>query len=136
MPPPPAFGWMKQHTDDQDKKTDWAEARTDWAEDRTVLANERTFAGWMRTGMAAVAVAIGLRAVFNEAQPEWLPKAVATLFIAIAVGIFWSARGQSVKAQSRLDTHDAEAQPTRLFTILSIAFSIAATAVGGILWTL
>ena len=127
---------MQNSDDDQDKKTDWAEWRTDWAEDRTVLANERTFAGWMRTGMGAVALALGLRAVFNEAEPTWLPKLVASLFIAIAIGLFLAARSQACKAQSRMKTHDAEAQSTRTFTVASIALSIAATVVGGILWTL
>ena len=127
---------MEQGTEGQDKKTDWAEWRTDWAEDRTVLANERTFAGWMRTGMGAVAVALGLKAVFSEADPAWLPKAVSSLFIAIAVGLFWAAAISATKAQRRLHTHDAEAQPSRLFTVTAVAFSIAATAVGAILWTL
>ena len=127
---------MDHHSDDQDKKTDWAEARTDWAEDRTVLANERTFAGWMRTGAAAVALALGLKAVFGEAEPTWVAKAVATLFIVIGVGIFWAARSQACKAQRRLHTHDAAAQSTRLFTAASVAFSLAATATGAILWTL
>lgn len=127
---------MKHGSDDQDTKTDWAEERTNWAEDRTVLANERTFAGWMRTGMAAIAIAVGLRAVFNAAEPTWLPKAVASIFIAAALIIFWSARRQACKAQARLKTHDAEAQTTRVFTILSVTFAISAIAVGAILWTL
>ena len=127
---------MERGTDDQDKKTDWAEARTDWAEDRTVLANERTFAGWMRTGMAAVALALGLRAVFDEAEPLWLPKAVATLFLVIAIVVFWAARFQAGKAQTRLDDHHAEAQPVTLFTLMAAAFTIAALAVGYVLWTL
>ena len=127
---------MDQHSDEQDKKTDWAEARTDWAEDRTVLANERTFAGWMRTGLASVALALGLKAVFGAAEPTWIAKAVATLFIAIAIGLFWAARGQAHKAQQRLHTHDAEAQPARIFTYAAVAFSVAATATGAILWTL
>jgi hypothetical protein len=38
-------------------KTELAEERTDWAEDRTILASERTFAGWVRTGLASLAVA-------------------------------------------------------------------------------
>ena len=127
---------MENGTDDQDKKTDWAENRTDWAEDRTVLANERTFAGWMRTGMASVALALGLKAVFREAEPDWLPRAVSLLFIAIAIGIFWAARAQSVKAQARLNTHDAEAQSTRLFTVSAATLTVACLTVGYILWTL
>ena len=113
-----------------------AEERTDWAEDRTALANERTFAGWMRTGMASVALAIGLRALFGPFEPTWLPKLVALVFIAIAIGIFWAARSQATKAQRRLDTHAAEAQSGRLFTILSLVFSAAAVATGFVLVTL
>jgi putative membrane protein len=127
---------MEQHSDDQDKKTDWAEARTDWAEDRTVLANERTFAGWMRTGMAAVAVALGLKAVFGPAEPDWIPKTVASVFILAAVIIFFSAWRNSTKGQNRLDTHDTEEQSSRTFGLLAAIFSVAALATGAILWTL
>ncbi|MEM7641188.1 MAG: DUF202 domain-containing protein [Pseudomonadota bacterium] len=127
---------MKQGTDDQDTKTDWAEWRTDWAEDRTVLANERTFAGWMRTGMAAIAIAVGLRAVFSEAEPTWIPKAVATLFILASLAIFYSAWKNSCKGQRRLDTHDTQEQDTTAFGLLSAMFSVGAVLVCGVLWTL
>jgi len=127
---------MKSGTEDQDKKTDWAEYRTDWAEDRTVLANERTFAGWMRTGMACIAIAVGLKAVFGEADPTWIPKAVATIFIGAALLIFWSAWRNSVKGQRRLDTHDTEEQESSTFGLLAAIFSVGAVAVCGVLWTL
>ena len=127
---------MEQGTPDQDKKTGWAEARTDWAEDRTVLANERTFAGWMRTGMACIAIAVGLRAVFDEAEPTWVPKAVATIFIGAALLIFWSAWRNAAKGQRRLDTHDAEEQDHEVFGLLATVFSVGAVAVCAVLWTL
>ncbi|WP_371157212.1 YidH family protein [Jannaschia sp. 2305UL9-9] len=127
---------MNEQDDDKDKATEWAEHRTNWAEDRTALANERTFAGWMRTGMAAIAIAVGLRAVFREADPTWVPKLVASVFIVAALMIFWSARRQACKASGRLNTHDADTQSTSLFTILSTVFSISAVAVGAVLWTL
>jgi putative membrane protein len=127
---------MEHHSDDQDKKTDWAEWRTDWAEDRTVLANERTFAGWMRTGMAAIAIAVGLKAVFNEAEPSWLPKGVATIFIGAALIIFFSAWRNSKKGQDRLDTHDTEEQDSSTFGLLATIFSVGAVFTGAILWTL
>ena len=76
-------------------KNDLAEDRTDWAEDRTILANERTFAGWMRTGMAAVAVAIGLRAVFGEFEPTWVAKAVASVFIFAALYVYLAAQASA-----------------------------------------
>ncbi|UWQ18923.1 YidH family protein [Jannaschia sp. M317] len=123
-------------TPDPEAKTAWAEDRTDWAEDRTILANERTFAGWMRTGMAAIAIAVGLKAVFNEAEPSWVPKLVSTLFLAAAFLIFWSARRQASKAMRRLESHDTDPQSTRLFTVLASVFSVSAVVVGLVLWTL
>ncbi|WP_299813907.1 DUF202 domain-containing protein [uncultured Jannaschia sp.] len=121
---------------DADTKTDWAERRTDWAEDRTILANERTFAGWMRTGMTSIAIAVGLRAIFREADPTWLPKLVATIFIGVAIIIFWTARRNASKAQGRLKAHRAEMQPTRIFTIMAILFTLASLATGWVLWAL
>jgi putative membrane protein len=126
----------KPQDDDTKNKTDWAEWRTDWAEDRTVLANERTFAGWMRTGMAAIAIAVGLRAVFDEAEPTWVPKSVATVFILASLMIFWSAWRNSKKGQMRLETHDTEEQSSSTFGLLAGTFSVGAVAVCGILWTL
>jgi putative membrane protein len=124
------------HDDDGKNKTDWAEWRTDWAEDRTVLANERTFAGWMRTGMAAIAIAVGLRAIFDEAEPAWIPKAVSTVFIAAAILIFISAWRNSKRGQERLDTHGTEEQDSRTFGLLAIVFSAGGIFVAAILWTL
>lgn len=127
---------MGDSSDEPDRKTRWAEDRTDWAEDRTILANERTFAGWLRTGMAAVAVAIGLRAVFRDADATWLPKGVATVFILAALVVFWSARRNAVKAQRRLNAHKAEIQTTRVFTLVAVTLSVGAVATGVVLWSL
>ena len=126
----------KPNDDDANNKTDWAEWRTDWAEDRTVLANERTFAGWMRTGMAAIAIAVGLRAVFDGAEIEWIPKAVSTLFIGASLIIFWSAWRNSRMGHDRLDTHGTKKQDSRTFALLATAFSIGAVTVCAVLWTL
>ena len=76
-------------------KSDKAEQRTNWAEDRTIMANERTFSSWMGTGLGAIGVAIGLKAVFGAFEPTWAAKAVATIFLVTAVAIFWSAQRQA-----------------------------------------
>ena len=68
-----------------------ADTRTAWAEDRTILANERTFAGWMRTGMACIALALGLKAVFKDTEYPLIAKGVAEVFIVVAILIFWAA---------------------------------------------
>ncbi|PRY93677.1 putative membrane protein [Hasllibacter halocynthiae] len=123
-------------TEETDDSTELAKDRTDWAEDRTLLANERTFAGWMRTGMAAIAIAIGLRAVFGEFEPAWAAKIVATLFIVTAIGMFWASATKSREAQRRIRSHDAEAQPSSTMTVIAVALSAGALATGAILWAL
>lgn len=117
-------------------KTDMAENRTAWAEDRTLLANERTFAGWMRTGMAAVAVALGLQALFRDFQPTWVPKLVAELFILAAILIFAAAYANGARTQKRLDAHDADRQNPRRIGIIATVLTIAAAGTGIILWLL
>jgi putative membrane protein len=118
------------------QENDLAQNRTEWAEDRTILANERTFAGWMRTGMAAVALAIGLRAVFGAFEPTWLAKLVASIFIVLAVFIFWAAQSSARQTLSRLNDNQAHAQPVRRMQTIAILLALGAVATGGILWAL
>ena len=113
-----------------------SENRTRWAADRTILANERTFSSWMGTGLGSVGVAIGLKAVFGAFEPTWLAKAVASLFLAVAILIYWMARRQACKTLQRLNESDAEALPAEGFTRLAIAMSIATVSVGAVLWAL
>lgn len=123
---------------DQDTSRDasGSEARTDWAEDRTVLANERTFAAWMRTGMACIGVALGLRVVFSTTQYPMVAKGVAELFVLTSVWIFWSAARRCKDTQSRMDAHDTNAQSHRNMLIISLAMTVGAVATGVILWLL
>ncbi len=117
-------------------KNELAEDRTDWAEDRTSLANERTFAGWMRTGMASIAVAIGLKAVFGEAEPTWVAKAVASIFIAAALFMFWSAQRQAKRTHKRLKQREASIKTSRYFMIVALVLSLGGIGTGIILWSL
>ena len=123
-------------TDGTDDTTELARDRTDWAEDRTLLANERTFAGWMRTGMASVALAIGLKAVFGPFEPTWAAKAVASVFILTAVLIFLAAAQKSRAAQRRIMSHDTEAQPVRRMTAVAALMIAGAIGTGAVLWAL
>lgn len=113
-----------------------AENRADWAEDRTIMANERTFSAWMGTGLGAVGVAIGPKAVFGSFDPTWLAKGVASLFLAVAILIYWLARQQACKTMERLSETDAEAMPTKNFTMLAWAMTVATLSTGAVLWAL
>ncbi|MCL3880970.1 DUF202 domain-containing protein [Marivita sp. GX14005] len=127
---------MTDKTDLAEDRTDYAENRTEWAEDRTVLANERTFAGWMRTGMASVAIALGLKALFGPYEPTWVPKAVATVFIVAALLIYVSAWRQANRTRESLSTHDANGQSRHHITVITVVFSLGTVATGIILWLL
>lgn len=111
-----------------------AEDRTDLAEDRTVLANERTFAGWMRTGLATIGIALGFQALFNQIQPEWAPKLIASAILAVGVLIFWIARQRGVKVIDRLNTHRIERFSKSHLTLLAALLGSCAVALGVVIW--
>lgn len=113
-----------------------AQNRTDWAEDRTIMANERTFSAWMGTGLGAVGIAIGLKAVFGATDPTWVAKLVASLFLGVAILIYWMAQRQACKTLTRLTEKDAEAMPSRHFTLLACVMTGATLATGAVLWSL
>jgi putative membrane protein len=116
------------------ERTDLAEDRTKLAEDRTVLAHERSFAGWMRTGMASVGIGLGFNALFRTVDPQWVPKTIATAFLAIAIFIFLSAERRACAILDRLEAHKVTAlQPVRL-RLLSWALSIATASLALVIW--
>lgn len=113
-----------------------AEDRTNLAEDRTLLANERTFAGWMRTGFAAIAVGVGFNALFNKMEPEWVPKAIATVFLVIAIFIFAAAERRACSIISRLHTHEIETVRVRNLRLITGAIVVATVGLIAALWLL
>ncbi|MEM7490611.1 MAG: DUF202 domain-containing protein [Pseudomonadota bacterium] len=108
--------------------------KTEWAEDRTVLAMERTFAAWARTGGAALSVAIGMRVIFNEADPVWLPKVVATVFVVAALIVFYVAWRQVAKSQDRLSGHSVGTSKRSRYDISTGGLSLGAVIAGGVVW--
>ena len=115
---------------------DLAAKRTDWAEDRTLMANERTFAGWMRTGMAAVGIGIGFNALFAKWEPVWMPKATATLFILIGIFIFYAAQKRACNVYDRLQSHSHHPLGGVNFRIVAISLTIGAAALAAGMWIL
>lgn len=115
----------------RDDADDAAQDRTNLAEDRTVLAHERSFAGWMRTGMAAIGIGLGLSALFRSLEPTWVVKAIATGFFLLAMLIFLLAERRATRLMKRLDVHEiAEMKPVALrsLTAISVALTLIVTA--------
>lgn len=115
---------------------DLAKDRTDFAEDRTLLAHERSFAGWVRTGMASVGIALGFTALFQALEPVWVPKAIASAFLFIAIFVFASAERRACGMLKRLEPHTVVAlQPVRI-RLLTGALIVATLGLAGAIWWL
>ncbi|KAA9005266.1 YidH family protein [Histidinibacterium aquaticum] len=115
-------------------KDDMARDRTDWAEDRTILANERTFAGWMRTGMTSLVVALGSSALFAETEPAWIAKTVASVFVLVAITVFAAGLIESRRAQLRIKSHVTAPQPAKRLTFVAVILTLGAMGIGVIIW--
>lgn len=114
-----------------DEKEKLAEDRTDLAEDRTVLANERTFAGWMRTGFAAIGIGLGFHVLFQAMEPVWVPKAIATTFLLAGIYVIIVAERRACAVLARFDAHKvSELRPMNLkiVTWVSVAATLALIA--------
>lgn len=88
-----------------DERQELAETRTKMAEDRTILANERTYAGWMRTGLAAVGIGLGFHALFTSMEPWWVPRAIATSLFLTGIFVIMSAERRACSVVERLHAH-------------------------------
>lgn len=118
------------------ERNDLAETRTDLAEDRTILAHERSFAGWLRTGMAAVGIGLGFNALFEALQPAWAPKAIASVFLGIAIAIFVSAERRARGVMSRLESHEIRALRPVKMRLITGGLVAATFALGVAIWSL
>jgi putative membrane protein len=111
-------------------------SRTDLAEDRTILANERTFAGWMRTALACVAIGVGFHALFLKMHPSWMPRAIATAFLLLAIVVIVSAQRRAAAVMERLSAHViVSAKPVNL-RFFAAAISLGSLALIAAIWLL
>jgi putative membrane protein len=120
----------------EDEPADLARKRTDFAEDRTVLANERTFASWVRTAFAGIGIGLGFHALFGRVEPLWLPRAVATTFLVIAIIIFIAADRRATVVIRRLHTHEVETVKIGVVRLITIATVAATVALIAAIWVL
>jgi putative membrane protein len=119
-----------------EERTELADTRTALAEDRTLLANERTFAGWARTSFAAVGIALGFNALFKTLEPEWLPKAISTVFLLIAIFVIVVAERRAASVKDRLTSHEVKTFKAINLRLITIAIVVGAVALIGSIWAL
>lgn len=118
------------------ERNELAEDRTDLAEDRTVLANERTFAGWLRSGLAAIGIALGFHALFNRMQPDWVPRIISTGFLVAALLIFWCSERRATAVLRRLESHNIKELGIGRLRLLTVLVSLATAALVAAMWLL
>lgn len=115
-------------------KQELAERQTDLSEDRTLMANERTFAGWIRTGLAAVGIGVGFAALFGKLEPGWVPRAIATVFVLCGVMIFYEAQKHGRRVLKRLNAHEASPMAGMNLQVVALIMSAAAIVLVIGLW--
>ncbi len=109
-------------------------SRTDLAEDRTILANERTFAGWMRTSLASVAIGVGFHALFPRMEPPWVPRAIATAFLLLAIVVIVSAERRAAAVMERLSAHVVVTARSMNLRIFAAAVALGSAALIAAIW--
>jgi putative membrane protein len=114
----------------------FAQLRTDYAEDRTVLANERTFAGWLRTGFGGIGIGLAFNALFTRVRPEWVPKLIASIFLAVAILIFLNAERRACAVLHRLHTHEVRTIKITNIRIITMECVAATVALLEVIWLL
>ena len=110
--------------------------RTALASDRTLLASERTFASWIRTSLGSVAIGIGFNALFPTMEPDWVPKAIATLFLLIGIYVMLSAERRAFAVIERLRPHEVKTVGMTNMRVVSWSISLATLALIAALWLL
>ncbi|MFL9840931.1 DUF202 domain-containing protein [Sphingomonas sp. ST-64] len=120
--------------DDTPSRSELAEDRTDLAEDRTLLANERTFSGWARTALATIGIGLGFHVLFGALEPAWLPRVIATIFIALGVAIIWMAERRACAIQARLSAHNIHTLRSLNMRLIAWVYTVGALALLVALW--
>jgi putative membrane protein len=106
-----------------DPTDDGVDRRTDLAGRRTSLANERTLLAWWRTGLTALAVALGVGRLLPELAPDatrWPFVAIGVAFAVYGIALFlYGTRRSGERDESLLG--GPATSPDRALTMLSAA---------------
>ena len=113
---------------------DSSPSRTDLAEDRTILANERTFAGWVRTALACIAIGVGFQALFQKMHPPWVPRAIATAFLLLAIALVVLAERRAAAVMKRLSSHVVLSARTMNLRLFTAVIALGAAALIAAIW--
>lgn len=126
----------EERTEEAEERSEMAEKRTSFAEDRTLLANERTFAGWARTSFTSIGLGLGFQALFGKAEPVWVPKCIATLFILLGIFVIWLGEMKANRVLEKHSGNHVKLTKRRTYRILAVSVSLGGIALIASLWFL
>jgi putative membrane protein len=113
-----------------DPTDDGSKRRTDLADRRTSLANERTLLAWWRTGMTALAVALGVGRLLPELahhSTRWPFVVIGVAFALYGIALFvYGTRRSGERDGSLLGGPNGASDPAlAALTVAGVALGIA-----------
>ncbi len=113
----------------KDKRTsvaeDPAQKRTILALERTQMARERTFAAWVRTGLAPLAIGLGLVKLMPDASPRWLIQVLGILLVLSGLYIFITGYRTYERVLLRLQQEGYEGLPISAIKGMTVMLLLA-----------
>lgn len=109
------------------------ELRTEWSAERTVLAIESTYAGWMRTGLAAIGVALGLHAIFSSGSAGVFARLTATGFVCLSALLCISGYRNARRMLEDV-AHQWRLPRQADFTRITVLYLLGCVAIGVLIW--
>ena len=129
MPPGPRYlGNM-----DREKQKAALQLQLEWAEEQTLLAVARTVGNWIRTGLGAIGVALGMHVIFRDPENLMLGRLTASLFLVIAAALFIGGNLQARRLQQKL-SQERKLPLRNHYAPLTIVLVLATIATGVLLW--
>ena len=104
------------------------------AADRTILAREQVYGSWVRTGLTALAAAVGARTLYATVVPAWLAVATGALLALFSAFCFLAAVWREM-SPAFADLHPSQRRlpPAMLIVINGSLTLVAIAAAVGIL---
>jgi len=88
----------------------------------------------MRTSLACVALGVGFNALFQRMQPPWVPRAIATGFLLLAILIIVLAERRAAAVMRRLSPHVVETAQLINLRLFTAVISLGAAGLVVAIW--
>ena len=88
----------------------------------------------MRTSLASVAIGVGFHALFSRMEPAWVPRAIATAFLLLAIIVILSAERRAAAVMERLSAHVVVTARTINLRIFAAAVALGSAALIAAIW--